>query len=140
MEAIKTGKNKLKARLRNVGVACGSLIVLLLSSAADAKPAEMAAPATASLAGDEFDREAAKKTLSAAADRAKGCKMPGGPTGTGKVSVTFAPRGEVESALLVSGPFGGTAVGSCIVRTFRAAKVPPFSGSAVTVAKSVGIS
>lgn len=134
------GTNKLKVRLRKFGVACGSVIIMLLSSAADAKPAEMAAPAAASLAGDEFDREAAKKTLSAAADRAKGCKMPGGPTGIGKVSVTFAPSGEVQGALLVSGPFRGTAMERCIERTFRAAKVPPFSGSAVTVAKSVGIS
>ncbi len=133
------GNNKLKARLRNFGVACASLIVMLLSSAAEAKPAEMTASATASMAGDEFDREAAKKALNAAADKAKGCKMPDGPTGIGNVSVTFAPSGKVDSALLISGPFGGTTVGKCIIRMFLGAKVPPFSGSPVTVSKSVGI-
>ncbi len=140
MEAIDIENKKLKARLRKFGVACGSLIVLLLSSAADLKPAEMAAPATASMADEKFDTDAAKKALNAAADAAKGCKMPSGPTGIGKVSVTFATSGNVENALLISGPFDGTTVGKCIIRMFRAAKVPPFSGSRMTVAKSVGIS
>lgn len=91
------------------------------------------------MAGDEFDREAAKKALNAATDKATDCKTPDGPTGTAKVAVTFEPSGEVKSASLVSGPFGGTAVGKCIIRMFLGAKVPPFSGSLVSVAKSVGI-
>jgi hypothetical protein len=55
------------------------------------------------------------------------------------VQVTFAPSGNVTSALIVSGPFGGTPVGSCVARTFRAAKVPAFDGSPMTVSKSFTI-
>ena len=59
----------------------------------------------------------------------------GGPTGKGRVSVTFSPSGRATSAN-VGPPFAGTSVGSCAARAFRSASVPPFSGGAVTVSKS----
>lgn len=143
--SIDMGSETVKAGLRTLGVACGFLIIMPLSSAAETSAPAVtmtepgkAASATAGQAGDEFDRDAAKKALQAAADRAKGCKMPDGPTGTSKVTVTFATSGEVRDAS-VGSPFAGTKVGTCIVRAFRLTKVPPFRGSPMTVAKSVAI-
>lgn len=105
------------------------------------KPAASPSPAPAPkpAGGPPFNVAAAKSALSSAAANAAGCRAPAGPNGTGKVQVTFAPSGNVTSALIVSGPFGGTPVGSCVARTFRAAKVPAFDGSPMTVAKSFTI-
>lgn len=104
------------------------------------KPAPNPAPAPAAKpAGPAFNVAAAKAALNSAAAGAAGCRAPAGPNGTGKVQVTFAPSGNVTSALIVSGPFGGTPVGSCVARTFRAAKVPAFDGSPMTVSKSFTI-
>jgi hypothetical protein len=89
--------------------------------------------------GAPFSVSAAKSALSSAAGAAKGCKTADGPTGSGKVQVTFAPSGRVTSARVVSGPFGGTSVGGCVARKFRSASVPAFSGSPTTVAKSFSI-
>jgi hypothetical protein len=87
-----------------------------------------------------FNRSAAVSALSSAASAASGCKRPGGPTGTGKAIVTFAPSGNVTSANITGGSFGGTSVGGCIASVFRRAKIPPFEGDAVTVSKSFTIS
>jgi predicted Zn finger-like uncharacterized protein len=104
------------------------------------KPAPSPGPAPAAKpAGPAFNVAAAKSALASAAGGAAGCRAPAGPTGSGKVQVTFAPSGNVTSALIVSGPFGGTPVGSCVARTFRAAKVPAFDGSPMTVSKSFTI-
>lgn len=108
----------------------------------ESKPSPSPAPAPApapKAAGPAFNVAAAKTALNSAAAGAAGCRAPAGPTGTGKVQVTFAPSGNVTSALIVSGPFGGTPVGSCVARTFRAAKVPAFDGSPMTVSKSFTI-
>ncbi len=102
------------------------------------KPAPTPPPA-AKPSGPPFNVAAAKAALNSAAASSGGCRAPAGPSGTGKVQVTFAPSGNVTSALIISGPFGGTPVGSCVARTFRAAKVPAFDGSPMTVAKSFTI-
>jgi predicted Zn finger-like uncharacterized protein len=98
------------------------------------EPAE-AAPSSA----PPFSKAAAISALGAASGSAGGCKKPGGPTGTGKVQVTFAPSGRVTSATVMGGPFAGTAVGGCVAGAFRRAKVPAFSGNPVTVSKSFAI-
>ncbi|HYP86990.1 MAG TPA: GYF domain-containing protein [Polyangiaceae bacterium] len=110
---------------------------------AAAKPAEAAAaekPAEAPPAAEAvaFDKNAAISALSAAAASAASCKTADGPTGSGKVSVTFAPSGRA-TATSVAGELAGTEVGGCVARLFRAAKVPPFSGDPVTVSKSFTI-
>jgi hypothetical protein len=61
-----------------------------------------------------------------------------GPHGTGKVSVTFVNSGRATNAL-VSGDFAGSALGGCVARIFRGAKVPAFGGESVRVSKSVRI-
>jgi hypothetical protein len=83
-----------------------------------------------------FDTGAAKVALAAASSSAASCKKEDGPTGTGKVQVTFSSTGRATSANVIEGPFGGTPVGGCVAKIFRAAKVPAFSGDPVTVSKS----
>lgn len=99
---------------------------------------EEPAPAAASNA-PPFSKASAIAALGAAASSAAGCKKAGGPTGTGKVQVTFAPSGRVTTASVMGAPFAGTAVGGCVAGRFRGAKVPAFSGSPVTVSKSFAI-
>nr|MDQ2645535.1 hypothetical protein [Myxococcota bacterium] len=67
-----------------------------------------------------------------------GCKKEGGPTGTGRALVTFAPSGRVTKAE-ITGDFAGTSVGGCVARLFRAARVPKFSGDPTTVSKNFTI-
>jgi predicted Zn finger-like uncharacterized protein len=86
-----------------------------------------------------FNKDAASQALSVAASQTSICKKPDGPTGQGKVQVTFAPSGRATTANIVSGPFGGTAVGGCVSGVFKRARVPPFSGDPVTVSKSFSI-
>ena len=78
--------------------------------------------------GPQFNKGAAIAALSSAASASTSCKRPGGPTGSGKVIVTFAPSGRVTSANVAGGAFGGTPVGGCVASVFRRAKVPPFGG------------
>ena len=101
------------------------------------KPAEKPAEAPASDA-PPFDKAAAIAALSAAAGNAQSCKGADGPAGSGKVSITFMPSGRATNTQ-VSGDLAGTAAGGCVARLFRSAKVPAFSGEAVTVSKSFQI-
>ncbi|NUP09464.1 MAG: DUF4339 domain-containing protein [Polyangiaceae bacterium] len=85
-----------------------------------------------------FDRGAASSAMSAAAGRASGCKKADGPTGSTKVQVTFQPSGK-GTAPSVGAPFAGTPTGSCIAGAFKGLSIPPFSGAAVPVSKTVNI-
>jgi hypothetical protein len=46
--------------------------------------------------------------------------------------VTFGNDG-APKAVAVSTPFAGTPVGACVAGVFRGARVPPFTGSPVTL-------
>jgi hypothetical protein len=100
------------------------------------KPAERAAP-TGGGSSAAFDRGAAAAALGGV--NVASCKKPDGPTGQGHVTVTFGPDGSVQSAVVDSGPFPGTAVGGCIAGKYRGARVPAFSGGAIKVGKSFTI-
>ncbi len=89
--------------------------------------------------GPEFNKSAAQSALGGAAGAASGCKAPGDPSGVARVSVTFAPSGRATRAVVGGPPFQGTATGQCVAAAFRGVSVPPFSGDAVTVSKSVTI-
>jgi predicted Zn finger-like uncharacterized protein len=103
------------------------------------KPADKPAAATPDTSSaPPFDKSAAIAALSAAAGNAQSCKTPDGPTGSGKVSITFMPSGRATNTS-VSGDLAGTAVGGCVARLFRSSKVPAFSGDAVTVSKSFSV-
>jgi predicted Zn finger-like uncharacterized protein len=103
----------------------------------DAKKDEPSTPTPA--AAGAFSKDAAIQALNVAASQASSCKKPDGPTGTGKVQVTFAPSGRATTAVIVGGSFGGTPVGGCVSNVFKRARVPAFSGDPVTVSKSFSI-
>ena len=105
----------------------------------DDKPKPAAKPAADTSGAPPFSKSAAVSALSSAAANAASCKIPGGPTGSGKAIVTFAPSGRVTTANVVGGKFGGTSVGGCVASRFRGARVPAFSGGPVTVSKSFTI-
>jgi hypothetical protein len=85
-----------------------------------------------------FDTERVGVVLEEAARTAQRCKLPDGPTGYGRVHVKFVNTGRAQAAQ-VSEPFAGTEVGECLVALFAGARMPPFSGKAVIVAKNFSI-
>jgi hypothetical protein len=88
-------------------------------------------------AGTPFDRAAAASALASAAAQASACRKDGDPSGVASVTLTFAPSGRVTTAKLSGPPFAGTATGGCIASTLRRAKIPPYDGDLVTVAKTI---
>jgi hypothetical protein len=86
-----------------------------------------------------FNIGEAKSRLASAAAAAESCKKPGGPIGTGRVVVVFAPSGVAQSATITGPLFEGTPTGACVAGRFRAVRVPAFSGSPFSVAKSFSI-
>lgn len=94
-------------------------------SAPAAAPQENAPP---------FNRGAAQAAM--AGVNIAGCKRADGPTGQGRVVITFSPSGSVKSAVVESPPFAGTAVGGCIAGKYRGVRVPAFSGGELSVGKS----
>jgi serine/threonine protein kinase len=99
-------------------------------SAAPRAPAT--APAAAAGPASAFNRGAALAQLGAAGGRATSCKRSGGPSGSGRATVTFAPDGSVARVTL-GAPFNGTAAGACVVSSFSSMRVPAFTGSAVSL-------
>jgi hypothetical protein len=81
----------------------------------------------------------AKARLGATAEAVQSCKKPGGPTGSGRVVVLFAPSGAAQSVSVSGPPFEGTPTGACVAGRFRAVRVPAFSGSPFSVSKSFNI-
>jgi hypothetical protein len=113
------------------------------SPAAAPQPAAAAKPAAAqdtSAAGDqvEFNKEAARQALETAEQKAQSsCRTVDTPAGAARLAVTFAPSGNVISAIIESGPLVGTPAAGCVASKFRTVRVPPFTGDQVTVHKSV---
>jgi predicted Zn finger-like uncharacterized protein len=99
-------------------------------------PAAPAPAAPAAGGSGDFDRAAALSALSAAATAAQACKKPDGPTGSGRIAVTFANNGTATTANVEGPPFAGTPVGGCVAARFRSVHIPPFGGSVITVRKT----
>jgi predicted Zn finger-like uncharacterized protein len=106
------------------------------AAAPAAAPAAPAPAAPAAGGSGDFDRAAALSALSAAATAAQACKKPDGPTGSGRVAVTFANNGTATTANVEGPPFAGTPVGGCVAARFRSVHIPPFGGSVITVRKT----
>jgi hypothetical protein len=102
-------------------------------------PAPKPEPEEPSEASGPFDKDAAAAALSRAASAAGSCRSSGDPSGVAQVSVTFSPTGRATRAIVDGPPFAGTATGGCIASKMTQAKVPPFTGSRVTVKKRVVI-
>lgn len=117
--------------LRSFAVA--ACIALVATSAlAGPKKKPPAEPATA-----DFDRSAAASAIGAIADSGlQKCKVTNAAKGEGHVKITFAPSGEAKDVNVDKGPWLGTPVAKCMSREFKKAKVPAFSGDAVTVGRT----
>jgi hypothetical protein len=102
------------------------------------EPAPPPPPAAPTGPIGSFNRGAALAQLGAASGRATSCKRPDGPSGSGRATVTFAPDGSV-SKVSVPPPFAGTPTGTCISSAFTGARVPAFTGSAVSLPGSFRI-
>jgi serine/threonine protein kinase len=96
------------------------------------QPTPPAKPAVPDAERGPLNRGAAVSALAAAGGRAGSCSNPDGPSGPGRAMVTFSPDGPATGVALQP-PFAGTTVGSCVVNAFKSARVPPFTGSAVTL-------
>lgn len=108
--------------------------VALVASSALAAPKKTPGPEPA---GPVFDKSAAVSALVAIKDGPlQKCRVTNTAKGEGHVMITFAPSGEAQSVALDKGPWIGTPVAKCIQREFKKAKVPAFSGDAVTVGRS----
>ncbi len=81
-----------------------------------------------------FDRGAALAALSAI--DVSECRDANGPVGTGHVTITFSPSGNVDFASVDAAPFMGTSVGACIAAHFHAARVPAFRDGPMTLGKT----
>jgi hypothetical protein len=113
-------------------------LLLCIAFVAMAGPALAKKPAPPSPSpepgGAAFDRSAASSSLSSVS--LLPCKQTKGPSGDGHVVVTFAPSGEPQDVVVDRDPFKGTAVGRCIAGQYKRARVPKFSGPAVSVGKT----
>lgn len=89
--------------------------------------------------GEGFNKGEATKVLGKASTDAKICKTKDGPSGPGKVKVTFQPSGKVSTATVDGPPFQGTAVGTCVAKVFAQVRIPPFDGAPVSVVKTFTI-
>lgn len=98
--------------------------------------ANLEPPAPPSVEHGPFDASAAASAMNAAAGAAQACRVEGMPRAMARVSVTFAPSGRVTTAMVDGARFAGNPAAGCVARTFRNARVNPFSGPPVTVHKT----
>jgi hypothetical protein len=113
-----------------VSVAASNRVLAPPAAAVAVRRAPVAPATTAA-----FDVAATESAIEAAFERARSCKTANDPKGVATVTLTYAPSGRITTAL-VSGVFAGTSTGSCIAGVLRSARIPPFSGSLVTVKRS----
>jgi hypothetical protein len=76
-----------------------------------------------------FDPTAARSSLDVMNGVLASCKRPGGKTGDGPISVTFAPDGRVQQAVVDEPPFAGSPEAACVASRFKQAHVAPFEGA-----------
>ena len=110
-----------------------------VAASAEAAPKKKKRPTQAKIAkteeaAPEFDKQAAISAIGEI--NLQKCKATNAAKGEGHVTITFAPAGFAESALVDKGPWLGTPVAKCMAREFKKAKVPAFRGDPVTVGKS----
>lgn len=83
---------------------------------------------------EKFDKKHAKMELKRATRSAETCpevvasrEGEDKPRGATRVTITFQEDGTVKDATIPS-PFDDTPVGNCVLRAYRAVKVPPYTG------------
>jgi serine/threonine protein kinase len=125
-----------RAPVATVDFGQGHQPVIFLSELARVHVVPDASP-VAGQSGEPFDRGAAAGVLRQV--DVSSCKKSDGPTGSGHISIMFAPSGTVQTAVVDQPPFAGTPVGSCVAERFRKARVPAFAGEPTRVGKSFAI-
>jgi type IV secretory pathway VirB10-like protein len=104
---------------------------------------DTAAPETRSPDSNEtaakptIDQGALRAAFAEGETKAKSCLGASSPSGTARISVTFATSGEAVGATVSGSPFQGTLEGQCMAAKFRSLRVPAFSGNEVIVRKSI---
>jgi hypothetical protein len=83
-----------------------------------------------------LDRGALSAAVGAAAANATACGGDGSK-GSAVIAITFAPSGRATVALVVGGSLLGTPAASCVARTMRTARIPAFTGEAVTARRTI---
>jgi predicted Zn finger-like uncharacterized protein len=102
------------------------------SSPSKPKRATKSSSSSGSSLPDAPTRHDVKTALQGVSGAVKSCKKDSG--GTAAVNVVFSGKtGRASSAKVSSGPFKGTAVGSCIESAVKRARVPRFKQSAFKV-------
>jgi hypothetical protein len=84
-----------------------------------------------------IDQTALRAAFAEGEAKAKSCLGATSPSGTARISVTFAPSGEAVGAIVGGSPFANTLEGQCMATKFRTLHVPAFSGPEVIVRKSI---
>jgi hypothetical protein len=84
-----------------------------------------------------IDQPALRAAFAEGEAKAKACLGVTSPTGSARISVTFAPSGEAVGAIVSGAPFANTLEGQCMAGKFRTLHVPPFTGPEVIVRKSI---
>jgi hypothetical protein len=137
VESLKADKRRKKAKaLKTFGAEDSEPVAEEAPAVAPAPPV-FVAPQPPEPPGPDFSREAAQSALEDAAALAATCRQEDTTAGAVRVAVTFIPTGQATVAVVESGVVRGTPVGSCVAAKFRTAKVPPFSGTKVTVHKTM---
>jgi hypothetical protein len=110
-----------------------------VAAAVPSAPPIATAAAAKRTAVPAFNAKAAKAAIDGVTPRLKACKHAGDPVGPASVMVTFAPTGRVSSASITTTSLAGTRTGNCIVQRLRDLRIAEFTGSAVTVKRSVTV-
>jgi hypothetical protein len=84
-----------------------------------------------------IDQAALRAAFAEGEVKAKSCLGATSPSGTARISVTFAPSGEAVGAIVGGSPFANTLEGQCMAAKFRTLHVPAFTGAEVIVRKSI---
>lgn len=138
VESLKADKRRKKAKALKTSAEESEPVTEEAPTEAHVPPPPVfVAPQPPEPAGPEFSREAAQSALEDAAALAATCRQEDTTAGAVRVAVTFIPSGQATVAVVESGVVRGTPVGSCVAAKFRTAKVPPFSGTKVTVHKTM---
>jgi hypothetical protein len=80
-----------------------------------------------------FARGRALRTIFDAKIDLARCKKPGGPSGAGRIEITYAPDGSARSSRAIGEPFAGSGVGQCVAEQLKKIKVPAFKQRELTV-------
>jgi hypothetical protein len=80
-----------------------------------------------------FDHALAEAMMQVQAQHAAACERPGGPSGGGRVVLTFANDGAVDTVVAFGGPADDPSTRDCLESVYRSLQLPPFRGTPMSV-------